>query len=92
MALRHHSLSEDLGGHSFGAVTAVIPKYISPVDPAARWRGAYGSAAYFIYSTNDLVELDNAVVVDVETTAALTWGFSLSILIFGYIRPKKKWK
>ncbi|WP_164658322.1 transposase [Tropicibacter sp. Alg240-R139] len=62
---------ETLDHVAFGAATKVIPKYISPVDPAARWTGADGGAAYFAYSTNYLVDLDNAVIVDVEPTAPI---------------------
>ncbi|MCP4319586.1 MAG: transposase, partial [Hyphomicrobiales bacterium] len=49
----------------------MVPKYISPVDPGARWTGADGGAAYFAYSTNYLVDLDNAVIVDVEPTVSI---------------------
>ena len=59
---------ETLDEAAFGASTKVVPKYISPVDPGARWTGADGGAAYFAYSTNYLVDLDNAVIVDVEPT------------------------
>ena len=62
---------ETLKDAAFGASTKVVPKYISPVDPAARWTGADGGAAYFAYSTNYLVDLDNAVIVDVELTAPI---------------------
>jgi transposase len=62
---------ETLNDAAFGASTKAIPKYISPVDPAARWTGADGGAAYFAYSTNYLVDLDNAVIVDVEPTAPI---------------------
>jgi transposase len=56
---------------AFGAATAVTPKFISPADPAARWTGAHGGQAFFAYSTNYLVDLDNAVIVDVEATTAI---------------------
>lgn len=62
---------ETLDDAAFGASTDAIPKFISPVDPAARWTGADGGAAYFAYSTNYLVDLDNAVIVDVEPTAPI---------------------
>lgn len=62
---------ETLNDAAFGASTKAIPKYISPVDPAARWTGADGGAAYFAYSANYLVDLDNAVIVDVEPTAPI---------------------
>lgn len=56
---------------AFGAATPVEPKFISPVDPAARWTGADGGLAYFAYETNDLIDLDNAIIVDVEPTTAI---------------------
>lgn len=62
---------ETLDDAAFGASTKVVPKYISPVDPGARWTGADGGAAYFAYSTNYLVDLDNAVIVDVEPTVPI---------------------
>jgi len=62
---------ETLDDVAFGASTTAIPKFVSPVDPAARWTGADGGAAYFAYSTNYLVDLDHAVIVDVEPTAPI---------------------
>ena len=56
---------------AFGAATEVTPKFISPADPAARWTGAHGGQAFFAYSTNYLIDLDNAVIVDVEATTAI---------------------
>jgi hypothetical protein len=56
---------------AFGAATPVTPKFISPADPAARWTGANGGLAFFAYSANYLVDLDNAIVVDVEATTAI---------------------
>jgi transposase len=62
---------ETLDDVAFGAATKVVPKYISPADPAARWTGADGGAADFAYSTNYMVDLDNAVIVDVDPTAPI---------------------
>lgn len=56
---------------AFGAATQVIPKFISPADPAARWTGAHGGQAFFAYSTNYLIDIDNAIIVDVEATTAI---------------------
>jgi transposase len=56
---------------AFGAATPVTPKFISPADPAARWTGAHGGLAYFAYSANYLIDLDNAIIVDVEATTAI---------------------
>ena len=56
---------------AFGAATDVVPKFISPADPAARWTGAHGGQAFFAYSTNYLIDADNAIIVDVEATTAI---------------------
>ena len=31
-----------LDDEAFGAATDVVPKFVSPADPAARWTGAHG--------------------------------------------------
>src|SRR5262245_17545709 len=56
---------------AYGTATDVTPKFISPADPAARWTGAHGGQAFFAYSANYLVDLDNAIIVDVEATTAI---------------------
>jgi len=56
---------------AFGGATPVQPKTLSPSDPAARFTGANGDRAFFAYSTNYLVDLDNAIIVDVEATAPI---------------------
>ena len=56
---------------AFGAATPVTPKMLSPSDPASRWTGADGGLAYFAYCTNYLIDLDNAVIVDVEPSTAV---------------------
>src|SRR5262245_31920656 len=56
---------------AFGAATDVPPKFISPADPAARWTGAHGGQAFFAYSANYLIDVDNAIIVDVEATTAI---------------------
>jgi len=56
---------------AFGAATEVVPKFISPADPAARWTGAHGGQAFFAYSTNYLIDVENAIIVDVEPTTAI---------------------
>ena len=48
-----------------------MPKFISPADPAARWTGADGGLAFFAYATNYLIDLDHAIIVDVEATTAI---------------------
>ncbi|HZZ32901.1 MAG TPA: IS1182 family transposase [Phenylobacterium sp.] len=56
---------------AFGAATPVTPKFISPADPASRWTGANKGLAFFAYSTNYLIDLDHAVIVDVEPSTAI---------------------
>jgi hypothetical protein len=51
---------------AFGAATEVTPKFVSPSDPAARC-----GQAFFAYSTNYLVDIENAIIVDVEATTAI---------------------
>ena len=58
---------------AFGAATEIVPKFISPADPAARWTGAHGGQAFFAYSTNYLIDVEHAIIVDVEATPARTY-------------------
>ena len=46
-------------------------QFVSPADPAARWTGAHGGQAFFAYSTNYLIDVDNGIIVDVEATTAI---------------------
>jgi hypothetical protein len=46
----------------FGA-TEIIPKFVSPSDPAARWTGAHGGQAFLRLLTNYLVDVENAIIV-----------------------------
>jgi transposase len=59
---------------AFGAATSVIPKYISLSDPASRWTAAQAGPASFAYCTNYLIDLDHAVIVDVEPSTAVRQG------------------
>ena len=56
---------------AFGAATEVTPKFIAPADPATRWTAAHRGPAFFAYSTNYLIDVDNAIIVDVEATTAI---------------------
>ena len=47
------------------------PKTISLTDPGARWTAAMGGPAYFAWSTNYLIDVQAAVIVDVEPTTAI---------------------
>jgi transposase len=56
---------------AFGAATEVTPKFIAPADPAARWTAAHRGPAFFAYSNNYLIDVENAIIVDVEATTAI---------------------
>ena len=62
---------EVLDDAAFGAATPVGPKRINITDPAARWTAATRDAAFYSYSTNYLIDLDHAVIVDVEATTSI---------------------
>jgi transposase len=63
-----------LDDEAFGAATPVTPKYLSLSDPAARWTAAQAGPAIFAYCTNYLIDLDHAVIVDVEPSTAVRQG------------------
>jgi transposase len=56
---------------AFGGASPVEPKSISPTDPAARYTAAADTPAVYAYSDNYLVDLKNAVIIDVEATTAI---------------------
>ena len=56
---------------AFGAATEVPPKLVSPTDPAARWTAAAGGPACYAYCDNYLIDVEHAVIVDVEATTAV---------------------
>ena len=53
------------------ALRQSVPKFVSPADPAARRTGADGGQAFFADSTDHLIDVDNAIIVDVEATTAI---------------------
>jgi hypothetical protein len=44
---------------------------VAPADPAARWTARRRGPAFFAYSTNYLIDVDNAIIVDVEATTTI---------------------
>jgi hypothetical protein len=56
---------------AFGAATPTEPKSISPTDPAARYTAAADTPAFYAYADNYLVDLKNAVIMDVEATTVV---------------------
>lgn len=43
-------------------------KTVSLTDPTARWTSALGGPAYYAYSTNYLIDIDSAIILDVEAS------------------------
>lgn len=62
---------DTLDDAAFGAATPVKPKFTSYCDPASQWTAARKGPAYFAYSTNYLIDTDNAVILDVEATRSV---------------------
>src|ERR1700721_1715759 len=51
---------------AWGAASEVVPKFVSPSDPAAQWTGAHKPPAFFAHSDNYLIDVKFGVIVDVE--------------------------
>jgi hypothetical protein len=49
----------------------VVPKFVSPSDPAAQWTGAHKGPAFFAYSDNYLINVKFGVIVDVEASRSI---------------------
>ena len=49
------------------------PKLISPVDPCSAWTAKANKRVQFGYGLNYLIDIENAVIVDVEATPARTY-------------------
>jgi transposase len=47
-----------------------VPEVLSPSDPAAAWTAKAHLQVQFAYGLNYLIDLDNAIIVDVEATPA----------------------
>ncbi len=56
---------------AFGAATEVVPKFVSPSDPAAQWTSALKGPAFFAYADNYLIDVRFGVIVDVEASRAV---------------------
>lgn len=50
-----------------------LPKVISPVDPCSAWTAKANKRVQFGYGLNYLIDLENAVILDVEATPARTY-------------------
>ena len=56
---------------AYGAATEVVPKFVSPSDPAAQWTGAMKGAAFFAYADNYLIDVKYGIIMDVEASRAI---------------------
>ena len=56
---------------AWGAASDVVPKFVSPSDPAAQWTGAHKGPAFFAYSDNYLIDVKFGVIVDVDASRAI---------------------
>jgi transposase len=56
---------------AFGAASDVVPKFVSPSDPAAQWTGAMRGPAFFAYADNYLIDVKFGVIMDVEASRAI---------------------
>src|SRR5215475_6041918 len=56
---------------AYGAATDVVPKFVSPSDPAAQWTGAMKGAAFFAYADNYLIDVKYGIIMDVEASRAI---------------------
>ena len=50
-----------------------VPKVISPSDPCSAWTAKANKQVQFGYGLNYLIDIENAVIVDVEATPARTY-------------------
>src|SRR6266480_6430388 len=62
---------DTLDDTAWGAASEVVPKFVSPSDPAAQWTGAHKGPAFFAYSDNYLIDVKFGVIVDVEASRAI---------------------
>ena len=56
---------------AWGAASEVVPKFVSPSDPAAQWTGAHKGPAFFAYSDNYLIDVKFGVIIDVEASRSI---------------------
>jgi transposase len=62
---------DTLDDAAWGAASEVRPKFVSKSDPAAQWTGELKGHAFFAYADNYLIDLEQAVIVDVEASRAI---------------------
>jgi IS5 family transposase len=55
------------------------PKVISPSDPCSAWTAKANKRVQFGYGLNYLIDIENAVIIDVEPTPALSLSSGVAI-------------
>jgi transposase len=50
-----------------------VPKVISPSDPSSAWTAKANKRVQFGYGLNYLIDIENAIIIDVEATPARTY-------------------
>jgi transposase len=61
------------GSKPQGRYERQVPKVISPSDPQSAWTAKANKRVQFGYGLNYLIDIENAVIVDVEATPARTY-------------------
>ena len=56
---------------AFGAASPIVPKFISPSDPASQWIGAHRGQALFAYADNYLIDTATAAISELEALAVI---------------------
>jgi transposase len=61
------------GGEPAGKSDRRLPKVISPSDPSSAWTAKANKRVQFGYGLNYLIDVEHAIIVDVEATPARTF-------------------
>src|SRR6516164_2134173 len=68
-----NSRDDGSGGISTAASDRKSPKMISPSDPSSAWTAKANKRVQFGYGLNYLIDVEHAIIVDVEATPARTF-------------------
>lgn len=61
----------NLDNPGWGAASDVVPKFVTPADPAVQWTGALRNAAFFAHADNHLIDVKFGIIMDVEASRAI---------------------
>jgi len=70
---RRNDPGDGLGGESEPGSARKPPKVISPSDPSSAWTAKANKRVLFGYGLNYLIDVEHAIIVDVEATPARTY-------------------